>query len=141
MTQPVETKPLCPACQERVSRPYPGDLCRKCYDIKRAAKPSLANLNKLQDRLRDAEATGDWKKLAADLQPTVTAIASGTVKATAAQSSLLKHILDRAYGKVSKSQEDKLGPIGVVVLPVFGDNNTTTICPDCLAAHVLHKAQ
>lgn len=142
--KPAPEDKLCPACGIRKAGAYPGDLCRHCYDIKRNAVPELSaltpkKLEKLQERLKDAEASGDWKALADGLQDTVKAIAAGTVKATAAQSSLLKHIMDRAYGRVSKTQEDKKSAVGVVVLPSFGIDATAHICPECLAAHELHK--
>lgn len=132
---------LCPACATRASGPYPDDLCRRCYDIKRAGKPPLtpAKFEELQEKLKTAEATGDWKKLAEELQPTFVAIANGTVKTTAAQASIIKHIFDRAYGKVSKTQEDKRGPIGLVILPSLGSQTTAQICPQCLEAHKLHE--
>lgn len=131
----------CPACGTRASGPYPDGLCRRCYDIKRAGKPPLtpAKFEELQERLKTAEATGDWKKLADELQPTFTAIANGTVKATAAQASLIKHIFDRAYGRVTKTQEDKRGPIGIIILPSMGVNESAQMCPQCVEAHKLHE--
>lgn len=124
-----------------MSGPYPDGLCRRCYDIKRAGKPPLtpAKFEELQDRLKAAEASGDWKALADSLQDTFKAVAAGTVKATAAQASIMKHIFDRAYGKVSKSQEDKRGPIGVIVLPTMGTETAMHVCPACLEAHKLHE--
>jgi len=132
---------LCPACGKRASGPYPDGLCRRCYDIKRKGQPPLtpAKFADLQEKLKIAEATGDWKELADSLQDTVKAIASGVTKATAAQTSIIKHILDRAYGKVSKSQEDKRGPVGIIILPTLGFGESAHICKQCIEAHKLHE--
>lgn len=132
--------PKCPACGTRVQGPYPGGMCRKCYDIKRKAAPTVANFKELTEKVKSAEESGDWRKLAEDLRPTMLAIAAGTIEATAAQTSVIKHIMDRAYGRVTKSQEEKQGPIGVIVLPTMGEDTAAHICPQCLEAHKYHNA-
>lgn len=139
--KPTPDDKMCPACGTRKAGAYPGDLCRRCYDLKRAGSPLLtpAKFEALQEKLKEAQATGDWKTLADGLQDTVKAIASGAVKATAAQTSILKHIMDRAYGRVSKTQEDKKSAVGVVILPSFGADSNMHICPECLEMHKLHK--
>jgi hypothetical protein len=135
-------KPLCPRCNIRNSGNYVGGLCRACYDEKRrtSIKIGAGVPEDLAQRVRQAQASGDWKALADSLNDIVTGIAKGTIKASAAQSSLVKHILDRAYGRVSKSQEDKQGPVGIVILPSIGRDNSEDlrICPECLKHHASH---
>lgn len=139
---PDPSRPLCPECGLRNVGPYPGGTCRKCYDTKRATKITIGKgvPQDLADRIKAAQASGDWKALADSLNNVVTGIANGTVDASAAQASLLRHILDRAYGRVSKTQEDKQGPIGIVILPSIGRENSedTQICPKCLEFHRNH---
>jgi len=136
------SKPLCPRGCGRNSGNYPGGLCRACYNDKRrtAIKIGTEVPKDLADRIRQAQVSGDWKALADSLNDTVKGIADGTIKASAAQASLVKHILDRAYGRVSKSQEDKQGPVGIVILPSVGRDNSEDlrICPECLKNHATH---
>jgi len=136
------SKPLCPRCNERNAGKYPGGLCRACYNDKRrtAIKIGAGVPEDLAQRIRLAQTSGDWKALADSLSDVVRGIADGSIKATAAQGSLVKHILDRAYGRVSKSQEDTKGPIGIVILPSIGRDNTEDlrICPECLKHHATH---
>ena len=40
----------------------------------------------------------------------IVGLADGTIKASAAQAAIVKEILSRAHGKVTKSQEDERGP-------------------------------
>ena len=138
MTNPQPEQKLCSLCNTRKSGPYPDGLCRKCYDLRRVADAESRLPADLKDKVRRAEATGDWKTLAETLGETFKGVAAGTIKATAAQASVLKHIMDRAYGRVSKTQEDKLGPTGVVILPTLGNAETTHICDKCIEAHRLH---
>src|SRR5258705_479345 len=119
-----EERKLCPNCSVRKSGNYPNGICRKCYDEKRLRVPV-----DLTEQIKEAQATGDWKRLADSLGPVIRDIADGSVKATASQSSLIRHIMDRAYGKVSKTQEDKAGAIGVVLLPVQGSGRDIKLCP------------
>lgn len=124
----------CPRnCGRTGSFRYPGGLCRTCYDEKRAQGPK--NLAKL---VKQAQKSGDWKQLAEELSDTIKGVADGSVEATAAQSSLLKHIMDRAYGRVTKSQEDSQGPVGIVVLPTLDVGMNTHVCPICLDYHLKH---
>lgn len=123
----------CPNCSLRKSGQYPNGWCRKCYDEHRNRLPI-----DLTETIKEAQQTGDWKKLADSLGPVIRDIADGSVKATAAQSSLIHHIMDRAYGKVSKTQEDKAGAIGIVLLPVQGDGKDLKLCPLCRDFHTKH---
>lgn len=123
----------CPNCSKRWSGNYPGGVCRKCYDEHRLRVPV-----DLTEKVKEAQATGDWKKLADSLGPIIRDIADGSVKATASQSSLIRHIMDRAYGKVSKSQEDKTGAHGIVLLPTVGTDKDMKICQLCKDYHTNH---
>ena len=123
----------CPKCQERVSGPYPDGLCRHCYDLKRRTVPK-----DLGERVKIAQETGDWKTLAEGLKDTIQGIADGTVEATATQGRMVQHIMDRAYGRVNKSQEDKAGPLGIVVLPMIGSGAESRICHKCQEIHKMH---
>lgn len=78
-----------------------------------------------------AKTTEDWQKLAAELAPTVAGILSGEVKASAAQASLLKDIMNRAYGRPAATQEEKKVAAGVVVLPALDSGMKMMICPKC----------
>lgn len=134
MPQTDHSKPKCQACGTRNAGPYPGDLCRHCYDIKRGAEVP----EDLAEKVKSASSASDWKELAEQLAPTFNSISLGLVKATAAQVRLIQHVYDRAYGKVSKAQEEKAGPLGIVVLPSMGAGDHAHICPKCIEAHKLH---
>ena len=138
MGQTDKTKPLCVECGERNALHKKGTLCRPCYDRLRSQVKEDNALAHLSERIKSAQKTGDWKQLAESLNPVIRSVADGSVKATAAQGSLLKHIMDRAYGRVSKSQEDSQGPLGIVVLPTLGEESTTHVCLKCIEAHKLH---
>lgn len=135
-------KPLCPRCNIRNAGNYVGGLCRACYDEKRRTRIVIGEgvPEDLAQRVRQAQTSGDWKALADSLNDTIVGVANGSIKATAAQGSMLKHIMDRAYGRVSKSQEDKQGPMGIVILPSIGRDNSEDlrICPECLKHHQSH---
>lgn len=109
-------------------------MCRVCYDLSRGVSP----LDNLGEKIKNAQKSGDWTSLADGLSGVIEQVARGEMKATAAQGSLLKHILDRAYGRVTKAQEDKQGPVGVVVLPTLDKEGNTHVCKRCLEAHQLH---
>jgi hypothetical protein len=142
MSQLDLPKLLCPRCNIRKSGRYPGKLCRVCYDEKRKTRIVIGAEvpQDLQDRVRLAQTSGDWKALADSLGDTIKDVANGNIKATAAQGSMLKHIMDRAYGRVSKSQEDKQGPVGLVILPTIGRDNSEDlrVCPTCAKNHLEH---
>lgn len=84
--------------------------------------PALAEEPKTKD---------DWVKLAERLKPTIDGITDGTVKASASQSALIRHILDRAYGRVVQSQNEKRPAAGIVLLPVLGERGDSKMCPQC----------
>ena len=128
-----DAKPCPRGCGRLGNVRYPEGLCRTCYDEKRAQEPK--NLAKL---VKQAQKSGDWKSLAEELGDTIKGVADGSIEATAAQSSLLKHIMDRAYGRVTKSQEDAAGPVGVVVLPTLDVCMNMSVCPVCLEYHLKH---
>lgn len=142
MAQTDPNKPLCPRCNVRNAANYPGNLCRACYNEKRltSIKVGAAVPDDLREKIKAAQTSGDWKTLADSLSGEVKDIASGKTKATAAQAAMLKHILDRAYGRVSKSQEDKTGAIGIVILPTIGRDNSEDlrVCPTCQKQHLEH---
>lgn len=73
----------------------------------------------------------EWCKLADELRPTMVGIADGSVKATAAQASTLRHVFDRCFGKVQEKASEKRPASGVLILPMLGDGMTATICPRC----------
>jgi len=133
------TKPLCTTCGVRNGLVIYKGLCSKCYAEKRAANLAASGpLNNLGEKMATARNVEDWKRLAKDLSPIMEQIARGEIKATAAQASILKSINDRAYGRVTKSQEESKGPLGIVVLPLLGTGMGAQICPKCLEAHTKH---
>jgi len=112
---------------------------RKAIEAEGGSLPPLSNIAPIDAKLPDlpalvakAETPDDWKRLAKDLEQVASQIAKGEVKATAAQTSMLKHILDRAHGKVAATQESKTMPAGILVLPTLGEGSSTMICPQCL---------
>lgn len=134
------TKPLCTRCEKRNAQVALKGLCNRCYqETKDIRVPRAAyQLGDIGQLAAAAKTDDEWKKLALQLQPVIVGIADGTVKATAAQASIVKHIMDRAFGKVTKSQEDAKGPIGVVVLPTLSDKSTMLICLKCQEEHARH---
>lgn len=105
-------------------------------------KAKLADLplDGLSTQMALAQSEDDWKRLYAALAPTIEAVAKGELKASAAQAALLKEIMQRAFGRVTKSQEDSKGPLGVVVLPALDNGSSLShICPKCLEEHARHS--
>src|SRR6267378_258637 len=134
-------KPICTRCKERNAQPRYNGLCNRCYRETRDVRvPRLPKqFGDIIEQLADPDKSKEyWKNLAVQLQPTIVGVSDGTVKATAAQSAILKEVLSRAYGKVTKSQEDERGPIGVVVLPTLDRGISTHICPKCAEYHMTH---
>lgn len=140
MPQTNPDKPLCTRCQLRNAQLAFKGLCNRCYHETRDLRVPKASfqLGEIGKLAAAAESDDDWKKLAKQLGPVISAVADGTVKATAAQTSMIKAILDRAFGKVNKTQEDTKGPIGVVILPTLGLYEKTLVCPQCQEYHTKH---
>lgn len=138
--QKIEIRTLCPKCTKRLSGGYPNNWCRSCYDkeLKRRREAKASIPLDLGQKFKQAQQSGDWKALADSLAETIQGIASGDVKATAAQSAIIQHILNRAYGKVSHSQEEMKGAIGVVILPTLGDATDAKVCQKCKDYHLTH---
>ncbi len=78
-----------------------------------------------------AKTTEDWQKLAAAIAPQMTAVLNGEAQATAAQASLMKDILNRAFGKPVAVQQEKRVAAGVIVLPELESGDKAMICPRC----------
>lgn len=130
-------KPLCTRCRERNAQPKFRGLCNRCYrgTVDHHPPASVLGMD-VQALAAGAQTDDDWKRLAVRLGDTIQGIADGSIKANAAQTSIVKHIMDRAYGKVSKSQQDKAGPLGLVVLPVLDKGDATHMCELCLEIHM-----
>jgi len=58
-------------------------------------------------------------------------ILDGSVKASAAQASLIKDIMDRAFGRPTSTQLEKRIAAGVIVFPALDTGMMMTICPKC----------
>lgn len=138
-----QSKPKCRLCNTRTAQSQLKGLCVKCHYDTKPQRDAIKNREvelpkELETLIAQPKTEDEWKRLAFSLRPVIDGIASGAVKATAAQTAIIKHIMDRAYGKVSKAQEDEQGPSGVVVLPTVGQAVTLQLCPLCLAAHQQH---
>ena len=133
MSLPPPDATLCLTCKRRKGQPRLGGLCRGCYD----AKVSLEKSQKILTTADFSERnTGEaWLALAKSLGPVYRGVADGTVKATPAQAAILKSIWERAYGRVSKSQEDKAGAHGIVLLPIVGSKESAMLCPNCRSTY------
>lgn len=83
------------------------------------------------EKMSTARSAEDWQALAAALAPSLSRIMTGHVNASAAQVSLIKDIMNRAYGKPVATQADKKTSIGLVLLPTLGLNENTFTCPKC----------
>jgi hypothetical protein len=95
-----------------------------------------AALSDLQKMMKTAKTDDEWQQLAAAITPTAVKIMQGAVKASSSQASLIRHIFDRAYGRVSKTQEDKAGASGLVVLPTLGSGQGVEVCKRCQEIHM-----
>ena len=98
---------------------------------------SEVDLSVFDERLLEAETEEDWKALAKEMRPVMVGIMQGDIKASAAQSSILKHVLDRAYGRLGTKEKQVISPSGVVILPTLGERSDMKICPQC--KYVLEK--
>lgn len=123
---------LCPQCKTAKASSRKSKLCGTCH--KRAPQVPKATGTIGQDiiaRAALAKTTEDWQKLAAELAPIMTGILNGEVKATAAQASLIKDIMNRAFGKPTASQESTKQAAGVIILPVLDTGKLMHVCPQC----------
>lgn len=133
-------KPLCTRCEKRNGQVIYKGLCHRCYaEIRQVAK-SATPFDGLAKDMAKAQTEDDWKRLYATLAPTIESVAKGELKASAAQAALLKEIMSRAFGRVTKSQEESKGPSGIVVLPTLDNGILTHMCPICLEEHAKHSA-
>lgn len=130
------SKPLCKRCGVRNAQITYKGYCHRCYEEMKVVPKTP--LDALGTAMTSAQTEDDWKRLASELGPTVASIAKGEIKATAAQAAMLKEILGRAHGRISKSQEDSQGPIGIVVLPTLGIGPAMHLCPKCIDYHTTH---
>lgn len=104
--------------------------------------PDVPELASLPDQLAKADTVSNgWTKLADSLGDTIEAVAKNQVKATAAQIAIIKHILDRAYGRVTASAQEKLVPAGLLILPTLGERANTIICPKCAMEYRVEKEE
>lgn len=132
---------LCPNCQKAKASTRKSRLCGTCHKksliaiaagsagIPTVGKPVISE--DLLAKAALAKTTEDWQKLAAQLSPIMTDILNGTVKATAAQASLIKDIFNRAFGKPIAAQQEKRLAAGVIILPALDDGAKKLICPKC----------
>lgn len=129
-------KPICTRCRERNAQPKFKGLCNRCYrgTVDHHLPASILGMD-VGAMAAGAQTDDDWRRLAVQLGDVIKGLADGSIKASAAQVSIIKHIMDRGFGKVSKSQQDKAGPLGLVVLPVLDKGDSTHLCALCLEIH------
>lgn len=84
------------------------------------------------ESMSKARTTEDWQNLASAIAPIMSGIMAGNVLASAAQVSLIKDIMNRAYGKPVATQAEKKTNSGVIVLPSLGTSEMTMTCPKCM---------
>lgn len=84
------------------------------------------------DNMSKARTTEDWQNLGEAIAPIMASIMSGNVLASAAQVSLIKDIMNRAYGKPVATQTEKKVSSGVVILPGLNTNIHSMTCPKCM---------
>lgn len=110
--------------------------------VNRAASPSrkASQISPLQfvipadiiEGMSKARTTEDWQTLGEAIAPVMASIIGGNVLASAAQVSLIKDIMNRAYGKPVATQADKKVSSGVVILPALSTNDSSLTCPKCM---------
>lgn len=137
-----------PACGKPIVNKTHG-LCNGCYATMRArkkraeaqaAKETIQIPKDLGEKVAQAKTPDDWKVIAASVSTVMQGILDGTTKASAAQVSLLKEIMNRAYGRPVATQEDKKTSTGIVILPTLDTAEKGTVCPRC-GFDVLNKAE
>lgn len=85
----------------------------------------------LAARVGAARTIEDWQRIANELSPVIQGIADGTVKSTAAQTAILKDIMNRAYGRPTAAAIEKRESAGIIVLPVLETGDKAMLCPKC----------
>lgn len=127
---------LCPSCNKARASTRKSRLCGTCHKkavakrVAQSATPAVVS-SEILAKVALAKTTEDWQVLAAEMAPVIADILNGTVKATAAQASLIKDIMNRAYGKPIAAQMEKRAAAGLIVLPVLDYGVKMTICPNC----------
>jgi hypothetical protein len=107
--------------------------------IKTGRAPNAKQVSPLQfvippeiaEGMNKARTTEDWQTLGEAIAPIMTSILAGNVIASAAQVSLIKDIMNRAYGKPVSTQTEKQVNTGVVILPALSTGADSLICPKC----------
>ena len=132
---------ICPRCKSRRASTRATKFCWKCHEATKQTGVPIESVQSVAKITLPAEfvakaavakTTEDWQKLAAELAPVVVDILNGTVKATAAQASLIKDIMDRAFGRPTATQLEKRVAAGVIILPTLNTDSTMTFtCPKC----------
>lgn len=89
----------------------------------------VLDLSKYTEVSEDAD-ENEWKKLAKELESTIREVAKGEIKASAAQIAIIKHVLERAYGRIGQ-KDDSVAAAGVIILPALGERSEMFICPVC----------
>lgn len=132
----VDEVELCPNCKTARASTRKSRLCGTCWKKKEKSDaagktvPSAISEDFLA-KATLAKTTEDWQKLAAELAPVMTEILNGSIKATSAQASLIKDIMNRAFGKPVAVQQEKRVAAGVIILPALDSGATMKICPQC----------
>lgn len=89
------------------------------------------DFEKISTDMANATTQDDWKKIAKEIGATALKIMTGEAKGSAAQTSLIKTIWDRAYGKISAKDEEKGVEAGIIILPTLGERSNMKLCPRC----------
>lgn len=116
-------------------------LCQTHYMAHRRAlkKTQAVKISPLQfvipaeiiEGMSKARTTEDWQTLGEAIAPIMSGIMAGNVIASAAQVSLIKDIMNRAYGKPVATQAEKKVSSGVILLPALSQDKFSMICPKC----------
>lgn len=133
----MESNTTCsfPGCSKAIFNKK-QQLCQAHYQQKRrdeiAARQNIPSIPAdVIERMAKARTQEDWLELAGALTPVLAAIMQGKIVASAAQVSLIKDVMNRAYGKPTNKQDDKDVALGTVFLPVIGKDHDAMTCPQC----------
>jgi len=85
----------------------------------------------LGEQMALARTTEDWQKIAQVIAPVMQSILDGRTRATASQVSLMKDVLNRAYGRAVATQSEKKVAAGIVLLPTLNTGESAHVCPRC----------